>query len=106
MIDRGNVSAALRQTDRSLGVRTKSEPPPRPPVAPLKIYWRRRRSLTLQRSGVQAINIRMASLYAGAAGPMEMKVPGGRLLTGGHCRTNADIDGVVHPNDGIGVLAY
>ena len=39
------------------------------PVAPLKIYWSRRLSLTLQRSVAQAINIRMASLYAGPAGP-------------------------------------
>ena len=39
------------------------------PVAPLKIYWSRRLSLTLQRSGAQAIIIRMASLYARTAGP-------------------------------------
>ena len=38
-------------------------------MAPLKIYWSRRLSLTLQRSVAQAINIRMASLYAGPAGP-------------------------------------
>jgi hypothetical protein len=38
-------------------------------MAPLKIYWSRKLSLTLQRSVAQAINIRMASLYAGPASP-------------------------------------
>jgi hypothetical protein len=37
--------------------------------APLKIYWSRRLSLTLQRSVAQAINIRMATLYTGPTGP-------------------------------------
>ena len=36
---------------------------------PLKIYWRSRLSLTLQRSVAQVINIRITSLYAGPAGP-------------------------------------
>ena len=38
------------------------------PIAPLKIYRSRGLLLTLQRSVAQAINIRMASLYAGPAG--------------------------------------
>ena len=37
-------------------------------IAPLKIYWSRRLSLTLQRSVAQAINIRMATLYTGPTG--------------------------------------
>ena len=45
---------------------TKSEPPP---ITPLKIYWYRRLSLTLQRSVAQAINISMTSLHAGPACP-------------------------------------
>jgi len=39
------------------------------PLAPLKIYWSRRLSLTLQRSVAQAINIIKATLYTGPTGP-------------------------------------
>ena len=39
------------------------------PISPLKFYWSRRLSLTLQRSVTQAINIRMATLYTGPTGP-------------------------------------
>jgi len=38
-------------------------------AAPLMIYWSRQLSITLQRSVVQAINIRMVTLYAEPTGP-------------------------------------
>ena len=54
------------------------------PIAPLKIYWSRRQSLTLQKSIAQAINIRMAKLYTGPTGPTavdESVWPGGVVVS-------------------------
>ena len=53
------------------------------PVAPLKIYWSRRLSLTLQRSVAQAINIRWHhSTLDQPVQLLEMKVPGRESLQG------------------------
>ena len=39
-------------------------------VAPLKIYWNRRLSVTLQHIAAEAINIRKTTLYTGPTGPI------------------------------------